>query len=159
MASQVEHEPLASASRLIAASRQVLYRAFMDPDALVAWLPPAGMRGQVRAFDSRQGGGYLMALTYLEPDAAERGKTTPNTDLVNARFVALTPDEKIVQRVDFVTDDLAFTGEMTITWTFTEVPGGTEVVVVAENAPPGVSAADHQAGMHSSLENLAAFVG
>ena len=147
-----------AASRIIKASRHVLYAAFMDPDALLAWLPPAGMKGAIRAFDSRQGGGYLMTLTYLDPAAAGRGKTTADTDLVNVRFVELIPDEKIVQRGDFVTDDPAFTGEMTITWTFTDAAGGTEVVVVAENAPVGVSPDDHAAGMRSSLDNLAAFV-
>jgi uncharacterized protein YndB with AHSA1/START domain len=148
-----------AASRIIRASRQALYQAFMDPDALVAWLPPAGMKGHVRAFDSRQGGGYLMSLTYLDPAAAGRGKTTADSDLVNARFVELVAGEKIVQRVDFVTGDPAFAGEMTITWTFTEAASGTEVAVSCEDAPPGIGAADHEAGMRSSLENLAAFVG
>ena len=146
-----------SASRIIQASRQALYRAFMDPDDLVAWLPPTGMKGHIRAFDSRTGGGYLMVLTHLDPVDHGRGKTTADTDVINARFVELVPDRKIVQRVDFVTDDPDFAGEMTMTWTFAEVAGGTEVTVLAENAPAGVSAEDHEAGMRLSLENLAAF--
>lgn len=147
----------AAASRVIEAPRERLYQAFMDPDALVAWLPPAGMEGHVRAFDSRQGGGYLMALTYLDPAMAGRGKTTADTDLVNARFIELIANERIVQRVDFVTADPAFTGEMILTWTFAEVAGGTEVSVAAENAPAGISRADHEAGMGLSLDQLAAF--
>jgi hypothetical protein len=47
---------------------------------------------------------------------------------------------------------------MTITWTFTPADGGTEVTVVAEDVPDGISQADHDAGLRSSLENLAALV-
>jgi uncharacterized protein YndB with AHSA1/START domain len=51
-----------SVSRIIKAPRRTLYQAFVDPQALVAWLPPQGMTGHVHAFDARQGGTYRMFL-------------------------------------------------------------------------------------------------
>jgi uncharacterized protein YndB with AHSA1/START domain len=76
---------------------------------------------------------------------------------VRGRFVALIPDERIVQQVQFESDDPAFAGTMTIEWTFAEVPGGTEVTVLCKNAPEGIRPDDHATGMRSALENLAAF--
>jgi hypothetical protein len=55
--------------------------------------------------------------------------------------------------------DARFAGEMTMTWTFAAVLEGTRVTVTAENVPPGVSKDDHDAGLRSSLENLARFLG
>jgi uncharacterized protein YndB with AHSA1/START domain len=145
-------------SRTIAAPRTALYDAFMSPQALVTWLPPSGMRGEIERFDPRPGGGYRMTLTYERPGSDTRGKTTADADTVDIRFVELVPNERIVQAADFVSDDPGNAGTMTMTWTFTDVPGGTEVGVLVENAPPGVSEQDHETGIRSSLENLAAFV-
>ena len=44
-----------------------------------------------------------------------------------------------------------------MTWSLADVPGGTEVTIQCEDAPVGIRAADHEAGMRSALENLAAF--
>lgn len=50
-------------SRIIKAPRRTIYRAFLDPESLVSWLPPAGVKGRVYEFDARAGGGYRMSLT------------------------------------------------------------------------------------------------
>jgi hypothetical protein len=44
-----------------------------------------------------------------------------------------------------------------MSWTFVPVPGGTEVTIIADNVPDGIGKPDHDAGMQSSLENLARF--
>jgi Activator of Hsp90 ATPase homolog 1-like protein len=62
-----------------------------------------------------------------------------------------------VQLVEFESDDPAFSGEMKMTWTFTAVPEGTEVSILAENVPEGIRPEDHEAGFRSTLDNLAAF--
>src|SRR5262245_66128594 len=66
-------------SRLINASREVLYRAFLDPDALAVWLAPEGMTGKVHEFDGRVGGGYRMSLFYPSSEQVYRGKTSNRT--------------------------------------------------------------------------------
>ena len=38
------------ASRVIAASPQAIYRAFIDPEAWTTWLPPEGMTARVDKF-------------------------------------------------------------------------------------------------------------
>lgn len=145
-----------SASRIIAASPAALYRAHMDPQELISWLPPEGMTGRIERFEPRVGGMYRMVLTYEQPTHSGQGKTTDNSDSVEGRFVELIQDRLIAQVVQFDSDDPAFAGEMKIIWTFTPVAGGTEVAVRCENVPPGISAEDHAAGLASSLENLAA---
>jgi uncharacterized protein YndB with AHSA1/START domain len=146
-----------SASRVIMASPRTIYRAFVDPDALVSWLPPKGMKGHVYAFDAQEGGTYRISLTYLEPDHSAPGKTSEHADVVQGRFLELIPDERIVQRVEFESEDPAFEGAMTMTWTLVAIPGGTEVRIVCENVPEGIRQDDHDAGLRSTLANLAAF--
>jgi uncharacterized protein YndB with AHSA1/START domain len=143
--------------RLIAATPAALYRALLEQEALERWLPPDGMSGRVERFDPRQGGGFRMELTYLDR-ADNPGKTSVSRDVTEVEIAALEPDARVVWRIEFVSDDPALAGTMTMTWAFTEVEDGTEVAVRADDVPPGISASDHEAGIASSLANLAAYV-
>ena len=69
-----------------------------------------------------------------------------------------SPTRGVVQAVDFVSDDPAYAGTMTMTWAVTAVPGGTRVDFTADDVPDGISAEDHAAGLASSLANLAAYL-
>jgi uncharacterized protein YndB with AHSA1/START domain len=142
-------------SRVIRARPEELFEAFMDPAALVAWLPPGEMTGVIYEFDARVGGGYRMSLFYPTTERNFRGKTADREDMFNVRFVELAPPRRIVEAVNFVTTDPAFLGEMTITATFEEVSGGTEVTLVCRNLPPGLRVEDNEAGSRLSLEQLA----
>lgn len=142
-------------SRVIRARPEELYAAFLDPTALVDWLPPAEMTGEMQEFDARVGGGYRMSLFYPPDERAFRGKTSDSEDMVDVRFVELAHPRRIVEAVSFVTTDPAFFGEMTMIATFEEVPGGTEVTLVFKNVPPGLRAEDNEAGARLSLEQLA----
>jgi uncharacterized protein YndB with AHSA1/START domain len=143
-----------TASRVIAAPPDRVYAALIDPRALTAWLPPDGMSGRFERFDAHPGGSYRLVLTYADATAAP-GKTTADSDVVEARFVELTPGVRVVQAIDFVSDDPAQSGTMTMTWQVTPVDQGTRVDFRADDVPPGISPADHAAGMSSSLANLA----
>jgi len=143
------------ASRVIRARPEELYAAFVDPAALVDWLPPAEMTGEIHEFDAQVGGGYRMSLFYPPDERSFRGKTSDREDMVNVRFVELVPPRRIVQAGSFVTTDPAFLGEMTMTATFEEVSGGTEVTLLFENLPPGLRAEDNEAGARLSLAQLA----
>lgn len=145
-----------SASRIIRAAPEAVYRAFASAEAWTVWLPPAGMTATIEEFDFRPGGHYRLALTYRRPGPGE-GKTLPGTDVVEGRFVELVDNRKMVQEAEFVADDPAFAGVMTMTWSLAPVPEGTEVTIVAENVPPGIRAEDHDEGLRSTLSNLAAF--
>jgi uncharacterized protein YndB with AHSA1/START domain len=142
-------------SRVIRARPEELYAAFLDPTALIDWLPPAEMAGEIHEFDARVGGGYRMSLFYPPDERAFRGKTSDREDMVNVRFVELAPPRRIGEAVSFVTTGPAFFGEMTMIATFEEVSGGTEVTLVFKNLPLGLRAEDNEAGSRLSLEQLA----
>ena len=142
---------------MIAAPPERVWAALVDPGALLVWLPPGEMTGRFERFDARPGGSYRMVLTYRDASGAP-GKTTAESDVVEARFVDIVPGERVIQAVDFVSDDPAFAGTMTMTWEVTAVDAGTRVDIVAEDVPDGISAEDHAAGLASSLSNLAAYV-
>ncbi|MDG4766783.1 SRPBCC family protein [Solwaraspora sp. WMMD406] len=146
-----------TASRLISAPVERVYAALVDPEALSAWLPPEGMIGRIERFDLRPGGSYRMVLTYADASSAS-GKATEDSDVVEARFVEIVDDVRVVQAVDFVSDDPAFAGTMTMTWEVTMAEGGTRVMIQADDVPAGISAEDHAAGLGSSLANLASYV-
>ncbi len=146
-----------SSSRVVAAPVDRTFAALVDPEALAVWLPPSGMSGRFEHFDGRPGGSYRMVLRYDDP-ATAAGKATADSDVVEARFVAIVPDDRVVQAVDFVSDDPAFSGTMTMTWSVVAADGGTRVEIRADDVPEGISAADHAEGITSSLENLAAYL-
>jgi len=144
-------------SRVIAAPRERVYAAFVDREALKTWLPPAGMTGRFERFDLRPGGSYRVVLTFTDASAS-RGKATMDSDIVEARFVEILPGVRIVQAVEFVSEDPAYAGTMTMTWEVTAVDGGTRVDITADDVPDGISEEDHAAGLTSSLANLADYL-
>lgn len=145
------------ASRVIAASPHSIYRAYLDPDSILAWRPPKGMRGEIQAFDPRQGGIFRMAFLYDDADHPTPGKTSAHADMFEGRFQELVPDRRIVEVVEFQSDDPAFAGAMTIATSLVPVAGGTEVIISCTNVPSGISPSDHQIGLASSLDSLAAY--
>ena len=145
------------ASLLVHADRATAYAALVDPDALVTWLPPTGMSGHFEQFDLSEGGSWRLVLTYDDPTGAP-GKTSADADVSEVRIVRLVSGERIVQQVDFETDDPRFQGTMEMEWSLQDVDDGTEVTVEARNVPVGITARDHAAGMTSSLANLAAYL-
>ena len=145
------------ASRVIAAPPAQVYAALVDRAALEVWLPPDGMTARFERFDPRPGGSYRLVLTYADGSLAA-GKTTAGADVVDARYVDLVPDVRVVQEVEFVSDDPAFAGTMTMTWEVSAIDGGSRVDITADDVPDGISASDHATGLESSLANLAAYI-
>jgi uncharacterized protein YndB with AHSA1/START domain len=141
----------------MAAPPERVWAALVDPEALLAWLPPGGMTGRFERFDARPGGTYRMVLTYSDASGAP-GKASVDSDIVEARFVDIVPGERVVQAVDFVSDDPAFAGTMTMTWELSVETAGTRVEIRAVDVPPGISREDHAVGLASSLGNLATFL-
>jgi uncharacterized protein YndB with AHSA1/START domain len=117
------------------------------------------MTGRVLEYAFREGGRYRIELTFRDLPSSTHGKTTAKSDLTSGRFLSLEPGKGIVQSVEFQSTDAAFEGEMIMTWTFEPADTGTLVTVTAENVPPGISKTDHDAGLRSSLDNLARYVG
>lgn len=138
------------------APREAVYRALLDPDAIRKWMVPPGMTSRIHAFDPREDGTFRISLTYDKPTGA--GKTTAQSDTYHGRFVKLVENEQVVEVVEFETDNPALQGEMTVTFTLTEAEGGTNVLAVHDQLPPGLSPADNELGWRLSLTQLAALL-
>ncbi len=140
-------------SRHISAPRPAVYRALLDADAQAKWRVPDGMTSYMHEFDARVGGSFRVSLTYDAP--AGTGKSDSRTDTYHGHFAGLVPDEQVVEVVEFETADPGLRGEMTLTTTLTDADGGTDVLVVHENIPDSVPAADNETGTRMALDNLA----
>jgi uncharacterized protein YndB with AHSA1/START domain len=99
-----------------------------------------------------------MALTHRTVNPATRGKTSKGSDTVIGRFLEFVPDKEVVHLVTFQSDDPTFAGEMKMRWHLSPVLGGTKVTITCESVPEGIRQEDHDAGLRSTLKNLAHFV-
>jgi uncharacterized protein YndB with AHSA1/START domain len=142
--------------RRFRAPRAAVYHALVDAEAIATWRVPDGMTSDIHAFDARAGGAFRISLTYESP--ANKGKTTAHTDTYHGRFLALVPNERVVEAIEFESDDPAMQGEMTISYTLADAGGDTELTAVHEGVPPGVNPADNERGWELSLNKLAAYL-
>jgi uncharacterized protein YndB with AHSA1/START domain len=139
--------------RLIAAPRARVYQLLLDPTKLPRWKVPDGMDLEVHEWDPCQGGRIRISLTYRDASAA--GKSDVHTDTYHGQFVRLVPNELIVERDEFETDDPAFRGAMTISIALEDVEGATELVATHDGVPTGVRLADNETGWRMALDKLA----
>lgn len=142
--------------RHIAAPPRAVYRALLDARAAGHWLVPDGMTGEVHRFEPFEGGAFRISLTYQAPTAA--GKTSAHTDTYHGRFVELVPDQRVVQVMEFETDDPAMQGEMQVRYELTPAGAGTDLVATHAQVPRGISAADNETGWTMALDKLARLV-
>ncbi len=145
-------------SRTVAAPQYEVYGALVDRHAVEAWLPPDGMSGRIEQWDPRPGGGSpaLCRPTSIPTNAP--GKSSDATDVVDVAFAELVPPLSVVQLAVFESDDPTYAGTTTMTWRLEPAGSGTEVTVTATDVPSGIDQASHEAGIASSLANLAAYV-
>lgn len=137
---------------VVSAAPHEVFAALVDEEARTVWLPPAGMSGRFEWFDAHPGGGYRLVLEYDDP--AVSGKSDRNTDVFEVRFVDLAAPQRLVEEAEFVSEDEAFAGTMTMTWTLEAVEAGTLVTITATGVPDGISSADHVEAFTSTLANL-----
>jgi uncharacterized protein YndB with AHSA1/START domain len=145
-----------SIRRHLRAPRAAVYAALLDREAYARWMVPPGMHCEIHELDARQGGAFRVSLTYEAPTTT--GKTTAQTDTYHGRFTELIPGERVKRSVEFETTNPALQGEMQITITLADAEGGTELVALHENLPPGVAPEDNELGWQQSLSKLAALV-
>ncbi|MCK9208390.1 MAG: SRPBCC domain-containing protein [Salinivirgaceae bacterium] len=144
-------------SKIIQATKEKIYNAFTDKNALEFWLAPNNMVGKIHDFDLKVGGGYNMSLFYLDSEAL--GKTSGNEDRFSAKFVELKLYEKIVQTINFQSDKNEFTDEMIMEVFFKTVENNsTKVTIIFKNIPTGIGPKDNETGTEQSLDKLARYV-
>lgn len=142
--------------QFVRAPRAAVYHALIDGDVVAVWMVPDDMTSEVHVFEAREGGAFRISLTYDAPTGA--GKTTAHTDTYHGTFETLVPDERVVQVLEFETDNELMRGEMTVSFTLSAVDGGTDVLAVHDNLPPGLAPEDNEVGWRLSLEKLARLV-
>ncbi|HET6647470.1 MAG TPA: SRPBCC family protein [Pyrinomonadaceae bacterium] len=133
--------------RILQAPPERVYRAFLDPNAMVKWLPPNGFTGEVHHLDAKVGGTYSMSFTNF---------TTEKSHSFGGEYLELTPNERIRHTDRF--DDPNLPGEMQTTITLTKVSVGTELSVVQEGVPAAIPAEACYLGWQESLKLLAKLV-
>ncbi|MTE13949.1 SRPBCC domain-containing protein [Nocardia aurantiaca] len=145
--------PSTRVEKFVGAPRPNVFRALLDAHSVRTWMVPDGMSSRVHEFDPRVGGRFRISLTYDLPTGA--GKTTAHTDTFHGVFARVVPDREVVQIVEFETDDPELRGEMTVTYTLDDAPGGTRVTACHENLPPGLSPDENEIGFRMALAKLA----
>lgn len=162
MTAQATQSHSSRVSRIIKAPRHAVYQAFVDEQIVARWLAPGSMQIHVHHFEPHVGGTFRISLTYQNPADAGRGKTESATDTYHGRFVALIPDEKVVEAIEFESNDPGLAGEMTMTVLLApEMIHGaeaTELTLIYENVPPAIRAEDNEEGARQSLAKLAALL-
>jgi uncharacterized protein YndB with AHSA1/START domain len=133
--------------RILRATPERIYRAFLDPDAMVKWLPPNGFTGKVHQIEARVGGSYKMSFTNF---------TTRKSHSFGGQYVELTPNERIRHTDKF--DDPNLPGEMQVTISLKRVSVGTEVNIIQEGVPDVIPAEACYLGWQESLALLAKLV-
>lgn len=133
--------------RVVRATPERLYRAFLDPEALVKWLPPHGFTAKVHHMDARAGGGYRMSFTNF---------TSGHSHAFSGQYLQLVPHERIEYTNKF--DDPGLPGEMRTVVTLAPVFCGTELNVVQENIPEPIPVESCYLGWQQSLVLLAQLV-
>lgn len=133
--------------RVLRATPERVYRAFLDPEAMVKWLPPNGFTAKVHHMDAKVGGSYKMSFSNFG---------TGKRHSFGGRYLELTPHERI--RYTDAFDDPNLPGEMQTTVTLKKVAVGTEVSIVQEGVPGVIPPEACYLGWQESLTLLAKLV-
>jgi len=126
--------------RVLRATPERVYRAFLDADAMAKWLPPNGFTGKVHHVDAKVGGTYKMSFTNFN---------TGKSHSFGGEYLELVPHERIRYSDRFDAPNLP--GEMQTTVTLKKVSCGTELNVVQEGVPDVIPAEACYLGWQDSL--------
>ena len=133
--------------RILRTTPERVYKAFLDPDALVKWMAPNGFTAKVHHMDARVGGTYKMSF-------ANFGSGKSHS--FGGGYLELVPNERIRNTDRF--DDPNLPGVITVTVTLKKVLVGTELTIVQENLPDVIPAEACVLGWQESLTLLALLV-
>ncbi|MDO8292445.1 MAG: SRPBCC family protein [Gallionella sp.] len=133
--------------RVLRATPERVYRAFLDADAMSKWLPPNGFTGKVHHVDAKVGGTYKMSFTNF---------STGQSHSFGGKYLELLPNERIRHTDRF--DDPNLPGEMQTTVSIKQVSCGTELNIVQEGIPEAIPQEACYLGWQESLTLLAQLV-
>lgn len=126
--------------RVIKATPQLVYRAFLDPAALCKWLPPNGYTCSIEHLNAVVGGTFKMSFCNF---------ASGESHSFGGRYLALQPEE-FIQYTD-VFDDPNLAGEITVTVRLKAVACGTELVIEQAGIPEQIPLEMCHLGWQDSL--------
>ncbi|HNB82706.1 MAG TPA: SRPBCC family protein [Chitinophagaceae bacterium] len=132
-----------SLHRVLTADPEKVFKAFSDPDAMAAWIPPYGFLCKVLHWDFRIGGGYKMAFTNFG---------TGSTHSFGGEYKEIVPNERLVYSDRF--DDPNLPGEMITRVELRKVMCGTELIATQEGIPDIIPTEMCYLGWQESLDKL-----
>ena len=133
--------------RVLRATPERVYRAFLDADAMAKWLPPNGFTGRVHHLEAKVGGTYKMSFTNF---------TTGHSHSFGGEYLELIPNERIRHTDKF--DDPNLPGVMQTTISLKKVLVGTDIDIVQEGIPEVIPLEACYLGWQESLALLAKLV-
>jgi len=133
--------------RVLRATPERVYKAFIDGDAMAKWLPPNGFTGKVHEMDAKVGGRYKMSFTNF---------STGNSHSFGGEFLELVENERIRYTDKF--DDPNLPGEMETTVVLTKVSVGTEMNITQTGVPEMIPIDGCYVGWQQSLALLTLLV-
>lgn len=129
--------------RVFTAPPARVFKAFVDPEAMVKWLPPYGFTGKVHSIDPKKGGSYKMSFTNF---------STGNGHSFGGTYLEFEPGVKLRYQDKF--DDPSLPGSMDVTITFKAVSVGTEIHVEQSGIPDAIPVEACYLGWQESLAQL-----
>jgi uncharacterized protein YndB with AHSA1/START domain len=133
--------------RVLRASPEKVYKAFLDPDGLAKWIPPYGFTCKVHHLDARVGGTFKMSFTNF---------SSGHGHSFGGNYLELVPGQRLRYTDKF--DDPNLPGEMTVTVNLRAVSCGTDVAITQEGIPDLIPTEMCYLGWQESLAQLAQLV-
>ncbi|GGN96159.1 hypothetical protein GCM10011610_60840 [Nocardia rhizosphaerihabitans] len=138
----------------INAPRATVYRLLVDPDSVKAWMVPDGMVSEVHRFEPEEGG--VFSITVTKDETSDAAKTVPPHHAYYGRFLTLIPDERVREVLEFVTETPDMAGEQTMTFVLADAAGGTDLEVLHEGVPPGMTLDENTRAWQVALAKIVA---
>ena len=133
--------------RVLRSPPDKLYRAFLEPDALCKWLPPAGFTCTVHHLEARVGGTFRMSFHNFSGGGGHS---------FGGEYLELVPDQRLRYTDRF--DDPNLPGTLEVTVSLLAVACGTELNVTQSGIPEAIPLEMCYLGWQESLLQLAALV-
>ncbi|HEY7886015.1 MAG TPA: SRPBCC family protein [Cellvibrionaceae bacterium] len=133
--------------RVFKAPPERVYRAFLDPQAIIKWNPPNGFTATVHEIEVQVGGVFRMSFTNF---------SNGSSHTFGGKYLELVPNQLIRSTDRFEASSLP--GEMLLTVALQEVSCGTEVNITQQGVPDMIPAESCYLGWQESLVLMAKLV-
>ncbi|NNG74955.1 SRPBCC family protein [Acinetobacter sp. ANC 4277] len=133
--------------RVFSAPPERVFKAFIDPDALVKWMAPHGFTAKVHHLDAKVGGTYKMSFSNF---------STGTSQSFGGTYHEIIPNQLLRYTDQF--DDPNLPGNIEVTIQLNSVSVGTEVYITQSGIPDVIPAEACYLGWQESLQLLTLLV-